>query len=339
MDDVVIKISTNSCFSEFIKFSDVLYRTPIAQVYKIELNNVSRLGPFEILYSFFSLRQFVSKIKSRHKPKIIFNISGKEYSYKEALKLFVFDRIDKNNTTYMPLYTVIIQDLYNEAWSYKQKVEDIIEYRSKIFAKQIALGEDGFLVNYMTYAIRELVRNCVYYCCSNKIYLSAQHCKENDFSELVVFDEGIGIPKSLGKYSKWNFAITEQALEASLHPGVTGAYRGNHLSVNNIWDPSGFGLFNLASICQKNNGRFIILSNNRGIMLSSESIRYFKVNFTGTAVYLKFQNSKLNNLMRELHIINDLGINIVGKNSKIADISFPSMSIQTLTQNIQQLYA
>lgn len=210
----------------------------------------------------------------------------------------------------MVMQTILVKDLIDEASKNIEYVGETIERKANRIAKTLS-DNNKELVNYLTYSIREIMRNVVEHSKSPIISFWAKSNPSGDLVEIVVADNGIGVKNSLNSNPHYNINSDEEALILSLQPGVTKVY--GRMRSNDIWQNSGYGLFMTSGIC-KRGGDFTICSGDSAIIINENSFENYKANYQGTFVKMRMKISKVTCLS---HVLKDLSL----EGSKLAKIN------------------
>lgn len=196
-----------------------------------------------------------------------------------------------------------VNELLNESYKNYEYVGETIERKANEISKQISTDKE--VVKYLTYMMREIMRNVVEHSNSSNMLLKCRRYSESNLINICVYDNGIGIKKSLNSNPNYSFEEEKYALLMSVQPGVTKAFRKHKKRSNDIWQNSGFGLFMVSSICQKD-GCFSIVSGSTGLTISKNNINIDKCTYyDGTKVEIVFNTDgikSLSNVLKDLSI-------------------------------------
>lgn len=159
-------------------------------------------------------------------------------------------------------------------------MQDEIDLKSERLAKVIFPDNDNFGPAMMlAYAIREIIRNSFEHGNVDQCIVTAQRWVNGE-AEIAIADEGIGIFNSLG--TKKNYSTAEEAISASLQPGISS----ESVKDDDRWANTGFGLY-VVSELGKRYGEFEITSSSRTLHFDKTIPRVSHSPLIGTFVKLK----------------------------------------------------
>lgn len=120
------------------------------------------------------------------------------------------------------------------------------------------------------YAVREILRNSAEHSEGESVSIMAQYWPTKDVAEIVIIDDGVGVPHSLYGNDYVECANSREALKFALLPGISGVSLEDRIGQDDFWGNSGFGLFVTSRICAQN-GQFRIFSDRQGFTLFGSS--------------------------------------------------------------------
>lgn len=217
------------------------------------------------------------------------------------------------SSTYIPITSINTAEVREESKTKSKEVGEIIEKRSRKLAK-ILSRENENLEEYLTYSIRELIRNVVEHSRSEKIWIAGQYWPyKGNVVEIAILDEGVGVKQTLSEHPGIRVKGDEDALLLSLEPGITGNQFAWAME-EDIWRNSGYGLYMTSSICQKG-GNFIICSGSKGLIIDEDGCKTVDTSYKGTAIRMRIEVSKIGELQEVLSELADEGMKRAEKNS------------------------
>lgn len=141
------------------------------------------------------------------------------------------------------------------------------------------------------YAFREVIRNIFEHSAAKLFLMSGQYYPKHRNVQIVISDNGQGIPNAL-RWNK-NFARLNDrdALSLALMPGVSGNERAMTLERRDIWQNSGYGLYMMSRLARNrgmmtviSGGHAVHINNAEGEVKSKENFAVAK--FAGTPIRL-----------------------------------------------------
>lgn len=302
--------------------------------YIFDYSLLTTCEPFGMLLTAARMRQFMASM-----PHVRFghmHFEGKEYPDYMGF----FDSIGvqfgqntlrkKGSFTHLPITYYDVIQLKEEAREESVYVGETIEKRSASLAN-ILSQQNPKLEEYLTYSLREIMRNVVEHSESDKIWFAAQYWPSRDWVELAILDEGIGIRKSLTNNPNINLKREEDAILLAIEPGVSGKVfttsgkkKGGSF-FDDQWQNSGYGLYMTSSICQ-NGGNFLILSDNLSLLIEGTEKKLVHTNFRGTAIRMRLRPSLVRNLSKHLEELREEGKKRAKENKESTILSASKVS-------------
>ena len=204
------------------------------------------------------------------------------------------------NLNYVPITILKVDELTKEARQQFKEIGKIVEKRSEQLSKLLTRQEKGDLVDMLTYAFQEIIRNVIEHSRSKTIQYCAQYWPTKQLVEIAILDTGVGIKASLSENPYLCVESDREALNLSLMPGISGkTYKGKPVDPYDVWQNSGFGLYITSRLCG-NGGSFFICSGNTGLLLDDSGRTYFTASFQGTALRLQLRTSRTETLKQSL---------------------------------------
>ncbi|SFH23085.1 hypothetical protein SAMN05660649_04371 [Desulfotomaculum arcticum] len=276
--------------------------------YLYDYSLLSLVEPFGMLLVGSAMRKFInSHTNSNHQGC---NFSGKNYAahmgFFQSIYLDYGNRPGEanGNTRYIPITEINTNALKKEAIENFEHVGETIEKKSQDLALVLA-RQDFNLTEYLTYSIRELLRNIVEHSESNSIWIAGQYWPSRDLVEIAILDEGVGIRNSLRNNPHLEIDSDESALILALEPGISGVAFGKRKRPNDVWSNTGYGLYMTSQICQQG-GSFVICSGSKTLLMNKFTKKIFDTSFNGTAIRMRLIASRIGNLNTVLqHLVNE----------------------------------
>lgn len=205
----------------------------------------------------------------------------------------------RGSRSYIPITCLNISELYRESLQYHELLGETIERQSGTMATLLTQRKSGALVDHLSYAFKELMRNVVDHSEARQIWLAGQYWPSLDKVELAILDEGVGIRRALRHNPHLSIDDDEDAILLACEPGISGkAYKGRPQS-EDPWENSGFGLYVLRSICHLG-GTLTMLSGASAIVMARGSYSPYSANFQGTAIGVTLYLNRLEDAVKLL---------------------------------------
>lgn len=194
---------------------------------------------------------------------------------------------------YLPITVIDVEQVKQEARNRDLEVGQVMEEHAKKLAKVLSRFEVGDLYDFLTYSMREMLRNIVEHSDSKKIAFSAQYYKKKRRVEVAINDWGCGLKSSLEMNPEIDLEDDYSAIQAALMPGVSGkGYQVKKLRVRTEWTNSGFGLYMTSRLCREV-GSFFLGSGVSAVSLTGGVVGRHEWGFNGTSVCLDFSVDRL----------------------------------------------
>lgn len=187
--------------------------------------------------------------------------------------------------------------------------------------------------NFYAYIMREIMRNVVEHSKAEEFYLKIYLNDETEIGFKVI-DNGIGIMKSLNSNPQYNVADHKTALAFAIRPGITKTYKKD-LTIDDVWQNSGFGLYMVSSIAMRL-GWFSIRSGDYCLNIIKSIKTYNKDKTSGCEVTIVLRNNIKLNTAKLLAEISKEGNNMANNSpmfSKYAEIKTASKASTLLQDN------
>lgn len=267
----------------------------------MDFKAVKNCDPFPMLMVATAIRNMINKNK-----EMPFDARNCNNTYAQHMKFYSACGINlgedveysKGNGNYRCITRLNIDDLYNESRNNLDYIQETIEKKAKEMAKVICRDNRDFQ-NWMTFVIRELLRNIPEHSQSKTIWYCAQYWPSFDLVELAILDEGIGVSKSLADSYEFRtlFKNDFEALQLALEPGVSGTFSSSRASIGTgDWKNSGYGLYMVSQMCVELGGSFIIASGDSAVRISKEQEKInqmrYNTHINGTAIQIRIKPSR-----------------------------------------------
>ena len=193
------------------------------------------------------------------------------------------------STGYLPIETFDILDFKRKAG--KGPIGELINDEATRMAVVLSQTDEGSTFDVLQYAIREIMRNAAEHSDGTRATIMAQYWPTRYEAEIVVIDNGVGIPNNLYENEYVDCNNARQALKFALLPGISGVSLEKRINQDEFWGNSGFGLFVTSRICAEN-GLFRLISDRQGLSLVGDrQIEHDWVHH-GTCVQMRLRTRK-----------------------------------------------
>lgn len=218
---------------------------------------------------------------------------------------------------YLPLQAIDLVKWRNDAEGSRLSFGELSDQRVGRMAFLIARSTRGNLFDLMKYCLREIVRNAMEHGDGDTMWITGQYWPKLDKVELSIFDNGVGILRSLQRNEKFsNIDDDLKALRLAILPSTSGvnieegAEKTGSETSDNAWKNSGFGLYVTSQLARRK-GHFVIGSGSKFLRIGSN--RYEKGDFSLSGTYVSM-NFSVADLQRAATEVGD----IVRKGERIA---------------------
>jgi hypothetical protein len=320
---------SNSSTKSILDFSDQICSVPVDYLITVDFGPMLRIEPFAMVYLSKIIRDVIRK--NANKKIMCRNHENKDYaSHMGFFKAFNLDHGNApgqawGSSTYLPLTSLSIAEIQEEARDEWEPEQEIIERKSKALSQKLSQQNDGNLVETLTYSIREIMRNIFEHSSATEIWYCAQYWPAYGNAEIAIIDEGIGIKESIRHNPFLQVDCDADAIQQSIMPGISSKnYKGARVDRSNPWHNSGYGLYMTSRLC-RNGGAIYIGTGNHGILLNQLGKTHFDLNHycQGTVIKLVLSLSRLNELSQQLAVFRDEGYKIA---SQIKGVGYYSAS-------------
>ena len=118
---------------------------------------------------------------------------------------------------YIPIETFDISEVRRKAGM--EPIGEIINEEAVRLTKVLCREDDGAVFDVMQYSIREILRNAAEHSKGSRVTIMGQYYSEIKVAEIVVIDDGIGIPSNLYDNEYIECEDSLQALKFAILPG------------------------------------------------------------------------------------------------------------------------
>jgi hypothetical protein len=328
-----IQFPSDSSLEKVFAFADELCTCDDSDEIILDFSSMGRIEPFAIVY----LAKII-KDQRNNKKDVKFKVTGhkqKEYAanmgFFKAFGLNFGRAINCHEGTdnFIPYSEVVISSIDEDSRKEHKKAQEILENKSKKMSQILSRSDSGILVDYLTFSIREILRNVYEHSSSEKIRYCSQYWPTYSLVEVAISDDGIGLKNSISKNPYVRVENDSEAIQMALMPGVSSKkYKGIPDDRDDYWQNSGFGLYMCCRICG-NGGDFLICSGNHAILINSQGKKHYALNheFSGTFVRLKLETSQLINYKDALKQFGNEGMKLAKKFSSDATLSASKASL------------
>lgn len=263
--------------------------------YIYDYKDLSSVEPFGMLLIASKIRWLVDeKENCTHKDtNFKSGSSAKSYAANMGFYHSVYQEFGKRpgeargSETYIPITELDFEKLRVEDISIYDHIEKVSAHISNILSRG-----DKNLGDYLSYSIRELIRNVLEHSGSNSLWYAGQYWKSNGIVEVAILDEGIGIKNSVEKSKKIKVMNDFEAILLSLEPGISKSGIGRESK--DEYDNTGFGLYMISRFC-KEAGDIAICSGRDCLIIKDGVVNKYSTNFEGTAIRIRLNPNKLSN--------------------------------------------
>lgn len=171
----------------------------------------------------------------------------------------------------------------------RREMNERIDGEAATIAKVLLHLGSGAVYDTIQYTFREIIRNIFEHSAATNFIIAGQYYPQHKNVQIVIADNGQGIPNSL----RWNKAFShlsdKDALNIALMPGVSGNAAALSTAPSDIWQNSGYGLYMISRLA-RHRGILNVISGKNGIFLrQSDSAKDAKENmavsnFSGTLI-------------------------------------------------------
>jgi hypothetical protein len=210
---------------------------------------------------------------------------------------------------YLPLQAVDLVKWRKDAESSSLSFGELSDQRVGRMASLIARSTRGNLFDLMKYCLREIVRNAMEHGAGDTMWITGQYWPLLDRVELSIFDNGIGILKSLQRNERFsNIDDDLTALRLAVLPSTSGVYKEmragqtSTVAADDSWRNSGFGLYVTSQLAHRK-GHFVLGSGSKFLRIGSHKHEKGEFSLSGTYVSMNFSVADLQRAATEVKSI------------------------------------
>lgn len=271
------------------------------EVFEFDFDRVKNCDPFPMLMVSNAIRH--KREKNQNHQFVAFNCNNdyaRHMKFYNACGLNFGESVEatRGNSNYSCITKLNIADLYSESQENLDYIQETLEKRAKAMASVLCRDNKEFQ-KWMTFIVRELLRNIPEHSKSKTIWYCAQYWPSFDLVELAILDEGIGISNSLkDSYEFCSLYKNDyEALQLALEPGVSGTFSSSRRSIGTgNWENSGYGLYMVSQMCVELEASFIIASGDSAIRMTKKNGNIKNTRYDtfieGTAIQIRIRPSK-----------------------------------------------
>ncbi|MBV6634051.1 MAG: sensor histidine kinase [Alphaproteobacteria bacterium] len=196
------------------------------------------------------------------------------------------------NSNFIPVKCGDKRQIIETARSLKIHPGLLVDQHANHMSSVLSRGQND-LNEFISYSIREIIRNALEHSESDKYYYCGQYWPTKKRVELSIGDEGIGIFNSLKKNPENNLKNDTHAISTALGVGVSGNPKAGQ-SKDKMWGNTGFGLYVISEVA-RDFGSLLICSGSGSIGILGKSTKQKDCFIPGTILRLIIDTEKINN--------------------------------------------
>lgn len=276
--------------AELIAWNDFIWSVDADQI-TIDFSGYIHSSIFDLVFMAHQLRALqmkksikVEAIHHEHmtwaKGMNFFAVSGSDWAS-------TFSPRSGDGFNYIPI--TVINCASNGGVVTRREMNERIDGEAATIAKVLLHLGSGPAYDTIQYTFREIIRNIFEHSGAKTFIIAGQYYPQHRNVQIVIADNGQGIPNSL----RWNKAFShlsdKDALNIALMPGVSGNASALSSAPADIWQNSGYGLYMISRLA-RHRGILNIISGKNGIFLrQTDNDRDAKENmaisnFSGTLI-------------------------------------------------------
>lgn len=167
---------------------------------------------------------------------------------------------------------------------------EIVQEKSDELARVLLGSGEHPAFSSIRYSIREIMRNSVEHSLGGVVIFFGQHWPHRSQAEIVIFDTGVGVTKTLEDAGVVDGQDHHLALRKALEPGITGVSEAERAAQEEDTRNSGFGIYVTSRYCSQF-GSFRILSRGAALTVNSRETSNQNWRFDGTCVQMKIDTA------------------------------------------------
>ncbi|WP_442594448.1 hypothetical protein ACSBPU_00105 [Parapusillimonas sp. JC17] len=295
---VRIRVPQNLSLNQAINFCHRLWNdSSDAEQYEFDFGRMGHVEPFTMAYVANELKRYrATKADARFTAT---NYAAHSYpAHMGFFRAFGLGHGNKpgqalGSSSYIPITILPVAEVHKEADERFLNIGDVLEEKALRIAQLLVRQHEGKLVDTLTFAIREIMRNVVEHAESDFIEYCGQYWPSKGMVEVAILDVGKGVARGLQSNPYIVMSDDRDALQLALLPGISGKmYRGVKRRANDVWQNSGFGLYMTRRICGAG-GSFFIVSNTAGMLFDNTGKHDRNTTYAGTALRLRFNTDAI----------------------------------------------
>lgn len=169
----------------------------------IDFSNMRRIEPFSMIY----VAKYIRYFSRNNKKTKIFCCGHEDKNYAANMGFFrafglkhgIEPNCTEGNDRFVPFTILRVRTIIDEASIDYKAEQQVIEDRSSKLAKILSQQEDSYLVDALTFSIREVMRNTFEHSNSKSIEYCAQYWPFYHKVEIAISDNGRGLMDSLSR--------------------------------------------------------------------------------------------------------------------------------------------
>lgn len=175
-----------------------------------------------------------------------------------------------------------------------KEMNEKIDAEAAIIARVLLHFGSGSAYDTIQYTFREIIRNIYEHSGARSFIIAGQYYPNHRNVQIVIADNGQGIPNSLRCNKAFSNLDDREALNMALMPGVSGNAKALSSNPADIWQNSGYGLYMISRLA-RDRGILDVISGNSGVFLKKSEDQYAAKsnlsisNFSGTLIRIGIQ--------------------------------------------------
>jgi len=314
---VVLRIPSSLGLTGALEFAHKLNDITPSEDLELDFSQVTWVQPFGMLYTAQSIKRFIDENSHINVAIAGIDLTVPAISYAANVGFFrawgvehpYLTALAQGGSTYLPVTQLPLTSVHSS-----QHLGREVEAIANDLAARLVYPETGNMLEAISYAMREVIRNVAEHSNSTHVWYCAQYLPKKGTIEIAILDSGVGLRSTLlqNPYIRDQLTTDREALMYALTPGISGKmYKGIKIEHNNDWQNSGFGLYMNYRLCNEG-GSFFICSGEAGLYREKgKADNIHKITaYQGTALRLSINVTTLNNLNARLKAFADEGANI-----------------------------
>ncbi len=304
MKEYTITIPRRRDLRASLSWASSLFSSPRADKYYIDFKDMEWIEPFTLLFLSSNIQRFEAmNSESEFLPK-----NFQQHTYAAHMGFFKALQIDFGNnpgaaqgsSNYLPITIFSIRELQKKADHKAMPTGQLLEDHATELARLLTQEARSNLVDTLTYALREIMRNAVEHSESDNFLYCGQYWSKRNTVQVAILDNGVGVRNALSNNPNLRIISDDHALRLSILPGITGKLHRSKIEDYDDWDNTGYGLYLTKRLCTKG-GSFFLCSGNKGLYSkAAENDKYLNTSFKGTALRMILDKNSISSLKTAL---------------------------------------